>query len=563
MGVINNLKDEFNKKKLHIRYNNKFKKLGIKYFFGDYIIQRYDSYDATDILELIKVSSNKREFQKNIINYTTENKVNFYNKSLLIGNLVGVYNFYNYFGKFDKNEMFINNFDIKNKEVLLPILRKNFFEYVMNNNEVKNYFYTSVDGVRNFVDELNKDEIEKFFDDVILGKNLDKNDYDKAKQVHRYIFTIVSRYKLNDIVNNFDFVKSDLNNNSNEVLDDRREKYDEYKLSTEQVSKINNIKRLEENLIKINNVDSKKLLERLHQIDNYYNNIDEVEDIYLEYEILFREDLINHLYVPTLSETIIDDFRNVKPQLLHNFLRNPENLREKLETKIKEKIISERINGDSKYELTEIEMENFKKQCQLLDVEMNQAKVNYSFDSSVGRYSDASGFGEYISDTSNQLACSIYSEDYFNVYRSEMLGIGFNVEGLVPEAIVLSSPSYVTTNKGLNNLEYDENDEFNEMSACYEDLKKNDGASEIILFRRNVDYDTKASYIFVAYDIERDENYEDLIIKSRKLAKDNDMKLVMYDLYKIRESYKKYDELLNIESDNRDYLIEQSSHKKR
>ena len=373
----------------------------------------------------------------------------------------------------------------------------------------------------------------------------------------------MSKYKLNDIINNFDFIKSDLDINSNKELDDRRGKYDEYKLSREQVSKINNIKKLEGNLIKINNVDSKKLLESLHQIDNYYNNIDEVEDIYLEYEILFREALINHLYMPTLSETIIDDFRNVKPQLLHSFLRDPKNLRRKLEAKIKEKIISERINVDLNDELTEIEMENFKKQCQLLDVQMNQAKVNYSFDSSAGRYSDALGFVEYISDTSNQIACSIYSEDYFNVYRSEMLGIGFNADGLIPEAIVLSSSSYMTTNKGLNNLEYDENDEFNKMSVCYEDLKKNDGASEIILFRRNIDYDTKASYIFVAYDIEHDENYEDLIINARKLAKDNDMKLVMYDLYKIRESYKKYDEVLNIESENKDDLVEELSPKKR
>ena len=32
---------------------------------------------------------------------------------------------------------------------------------------------------------------------------------------------------------------------------------------------------------------------------------------------------------------------------------------------------------------------------------------------------------------------------------------------------------------------------------------------------------------------------------AKKLAKDNDMKLVIYDLYKIIESYKKYNEVLN------------------
>ena len=121
-----------------------------------------------------------------------------------------------------------------------------------------------------------------------------------------------------------------------------------------------------------------------------------------------------------------------------------------------------------------------------------------------------------------------------------MIGIGFNRDGLLPEAIALSSPSYLTTNKGLNNLEYDLKNEFSLTSACYDDLIKNDGKSEVVLFRRNLDYDTKASYIFVAFNSENDKEYQKLINKGRELAEKNHMKLVMYDLVKIRESHKEF-----------------------
>ena len=88
-----------------------------------------------------------------------------------------------------------------------------------------------------------------------------------------------------------------------------------------------------------------------------------------------------------------------------------------------------------------------------------------------------------------------------NAYkRVGLIGIGFNKEGLTPEAIALSSSSYLTTNMGLNNIEYNENKEFDRMSAPYEELKENDGKSEVVMFRRNMDYDTKASYIFCTID---------------------------------------------------------------
>ena len=134
-----------------------------------------------------------------------------------------------------------------------------------------------------------------------------------------------------------------------------------------------------------------------------------------------------------------------------------------------------------------------------LEIELNQTQTNYSFPSSVQMYSDRSGFNWYRTDTSNQIAASVYSEKFFWSHRtSEMIGIGFDENGLMPEAIALLSPSYLTTNKGMYNLEYKGHKEFEVMSADYDDLIENDGDSEVVLFRRGMEYDTKASYVFVA-----------------------------------------------------------------
>lgn len=120
------------------------------------------------------------------------------------------------------------------------------------------------------------------------------------------------------------------------------------------------------------------------------------------------------------------------------------------------------------------------------------------------------------------------------------MGIGFNQEGLNPEAIVLSSKNYLTTNKGLNHLEYCQKNEFDLMSSNYYELVENDGKSEVVLFRRNIDYDTKASYIFLTIDTSNLTKCEEVIKDARELAAKSKMKLVIYDLKKIVSSYEYY-----------------------
>ena len=89
------------------------------------------------------------------------------------------------------------------------------------------------------------------------------------------------------------------------------------------------------------------------------------------------------------------------------------------------------------------------------------------------------------------------------------------------------------------------------MSSTYSELEKNDGKSEIILFRRNMDYDTKASYLFLTIDSSQREKSEFYLKKASEMAEKNRMKLVVYDLYKIRNSYVTYlEEEAKLEMDN-------------
>ena len=63
-----------------------------------------------------------------------------------------------------------------------------------------------------------------------------------------------------------------------------------------------------------------------------------------------------------------------------------------------------------------------------------------------------------------------------------------------------------------------------------------------MLFRRNIDSDTKASYLFVIISSEEihKEKSEKVLEEAIMIANKNNLKLVIYDIYKIRKSYEEY-----------------------
>ena len=543
LAVIDDSKDFLKKMAYNIMYGRKFKKLNIDKKLSDSLIyRRKDSY-AKDILNLINKSKNREEFSTNIIDYLKLKGRNAYANSLLIGNVTGKYYFYKFY--LDSLEGLNLDAFSKDNEDLIKDLKSHFVEYIVSNNERKNTFaeriQTGKSLMRDLSQDLNKEEVIKDFDRVLNGENTNDN-YTKHEVVSKYLMKTIGVYTKEDIKENFDFVLYDIDRGDKNDVDERRRKYFLHSnLSDNQLRKIDEAKVLKLRLQKINGEVSEQLISRLNNIENNLDeNITELEEIYSDYEVLSREDLIEHLFVPQNDITIVENVSDLKPQLIHQFIRDPKKFRKLEIEKIKEKIIKERFDKNDSQELTEDEQERLNELMNRVDENLNQYKVNYSTDSKGKKYTDASGFDEYMSDTSNQISASVFEGKEFVVSSHVgIVGVDFNEETLTTDAIAISSNSYKTTNKGLNNLEYNEENEFEEMSSTFSELIKSKGRSEIVMHRRGMDFDTKASYIFATINSSNKKETAKIMNEIEQIRKKEGLKVVIYDKYKIRESMEK------------------------
>ena len=556
LAVIDDSKDFLKKIAYNIMYGRKFKKLNIDKKLSDSLIyRRKDSY-AKDILNLINKSKNRDEFSTNIIDYLKLKGRNAYANSLLIGNVTGKYNFNNFYYDSVK-ELNLDAFT-KDNEDLIEDLKSHFVEYIVSNNEHKNTFAERIQAgnslMRDLSQDLNKEEVIKDFDRVLNGENTN-DEHTKPEVISNYLMKTIGVYTKEDIKENFDFVLYDIDRGDKNDVDERRRKYFLHSnLSDNQLRKIDEAKVLKLRLQKINGEVSEQLISRLNNIENNLDeNITELEEIYSDYEVLSREDLIEHLFVPQNDITIVENVSDLKPQLIHQFIRDPKKFRKLEIEKIKEKIIKERFDKNDSQELTEDEQERLNELMNRVDENLNQYKVNYSTDSKGKKYTDASGFDEYMSDTSNQISASVFEGKEFVVSSHVgIVGVGFNEETLTTDAIAISSNSYKTTNKGLNNLEYNEENEFEEMSSTFSELIKSKGRSEIVMHRRGMDFDTKASYIFATINSSNKEQTAGIMNEIEQIRKKEGLKVVIYDKYKIRESMEKDRQLQDKEDKEKD-----------
>ena len=556
LDVIDDSKDFLKKIAYNIMYGRKFKKLNIDKKLSDSLIyRRKDSY-AKDILNLINKSKNRDEFSTNIIDYLKLKGRNAYANSLLIGNVTGKYYFYKFY--LDSLEGLNLDAFSKDNEDLIKDLKSHFVEYIVSNNERKNTFAERVQAgksmMKDLSQDLNKEELIKDFDRVLNGENTNDN-YTKHGVVSKYLMKTIGVYTKEDIKENFDFVLYDIDRGDKNDIDERRRKYFLHSnLSDNQLRKIDEAKVLKLRLQKINGEVSEQLISRLNNIENNLDeNITELEEIYSDYEVLSREDLIEHLFVPQNDITIVENVSDLKPQLIHQFIRDPKKFRKLEIEKIKEKIIKERFDKNDSQELTEDEQERLNELMNRVDENLNQYKVNYSTDSKGKKYTDASGVDEYMSDTSNQISASVFEGKEFVISSHVgIVGVGFNEETLTTDAIAISSNSYKTTNKGINNLEYNEENEFEEMSSTFSELIKSKGRSEIVMHRRGMDFDTKASYIFATIDSSNKEQAAKIMDEIEQIRKKEGLKVVIYDKYKIKESMEKDRQLQDKEEKEKD-----------
>ena len=424
----------------------------------------------------------------------------------------------------------------------MQILRAHFPEYIVNNNERKNTFARTIKSENNTFRDLSSDtsaeELIEDFDKILSGQPVENGNLKKRK-IAEYLLNVLGTYTREDITERFGFILYDIDSHDSEDLDKRRQRYIEQAgLSNNQRDRIKDLRLLIKRLQSIGNDSARSLIERIQTIQNDLpGNIEELDDIYLDYEQLFREDLVNRLYLPKSDFTIIEDFRDVKPQLVHQFIRSMDQFRNTQIEELKKKIIAERADQNNSEELTPEEKERLKKMLQGLEAEFDPYKVNYSVQNPNMVYSDQLGFTFYKSDTSNQISASVLTlKNFLHISRNVILGIGFNRESLEPSAIAISSNQYQTTNKGVNNIEVHGGEDFFDTSAPIGELITA-GRTEVVMHRRGEDFDTKAGYILVLIDSSKEENAKAVLEMAREIGKEEGLKVVALDTYKITNSY--------------------------
>lgn len=90
------------------------------------------------------------------------------------------------------------------------------------------------------------------------------------------------------------------------------------------------------------------------------------------------------------------------------------------------------------------------------------------------------------------------------------------------------------------------------MSSTFSELIKSKGRSEIVMHRRGMDFDTKASYIFTTINSSNKKETAKIMDEIEQIRKKEGLKVVIYDKYKIKESMEKDRQLQDKEEKDKD-----------
>ena len=274
----------------------------------------------------------------------------------------------------------------------------------------------------------------------------------------------------------------------------------------------------------------------------------EINDMYLEYEIANRQQLIDKVYDPTeenKSEIVITDLSQMgEGALLHFF--NPGKKPEKEDSYLK--LVKQRIEQRSgkNYIGEEEELKIAKKQYEVMS---NNMVTNYTVPftgdtvGQVGTFED-----RYISSVENQISALVATPEQMmkGIGIRGKLALGFSKKTLSPEMIALLAAKNVYANKGINFIE-SEND-FEDFSVPYSELlggNSNEKGNEVVLFR-NTDISTlKPAYVLYIATEKLDSNKEkEELDNIRNMMRDIglDVPLCILDTYTIKEKQKQIEE---------------------
>lgn len=310
----------------------------------------------------------------------------------------------------------------------------------------------------------------------------------------------------------------------------------------ETMQKYNNLETLKQRCNKLPGGENIKLkIEEIQKMEytdifTYSNRIkSEIRDIYLEYEMINRQDIINNAYLPKMfgkKDVIIDDISKLREgAILHFFgiyqnVFSFDNYIYKLEKE---------YGRDLSFE----EKESARK---IFECKSNKFIPNMSIDMrAIGQSDD----GElYNVNTSNQLSCMLIT--FENILKMKgtrgNLALGFARNTLSPELIATISNKNIHSNKNIDYIETE--DDFKEFSCDFEELLNlddNEENTEMVMFR-NTDLATlQPSYVLYIsyrylYSEEEKRNIE--IYKEKMKEAGLNVPFVIFDTYTINKKIK-------------------------
>ena len=432
-----------------------------------------------------------------------------------------------------------NNIREKDIDIIYERYKGVLFDYISNNNFVKNNFNNYSGPIEHVVADytipFTIEDLDRYYKNLFVSVSGDSKEANNIRHNQNVLadllFRIMVVYDKETLLKESDLVSFELSRgyfeqyyldieNGVEIPDiaSRRAIFDKEKDFPPNILFV--LKDIELLRMRINGLNDEKKNYYLEQLSfipflNDSNSVVSVINNCLEYyEYTYRKEIIDNLgYIS--DEVEITDFKDLKPLMVHIIIRDP----------------LQRF-------LPEIENKNgIKKRSKeyLIDVLLNPFVTEKSVKMKTIHTSKYKRNRWYQSDTSDQLSVSIFAPFYL-LGLDSCIGVGFDSGSLSVDNIALSSNTYITTNKGLDNIEILPSKRFNVLSSPWSELSKYP-KTELILFRDKNGCQLRAVYVFVALDGKNIKKDKELLERAQKYAFGNRLPLRIFRLDLLKKSY--------------------------
>lgn len=426
-------------------------------------------------------------------------------------------------------------------------------DYISSHNTIKNYLYPSSNkDIADFTKPFDQVMLHGIFDEVRGAKSQNEN-YSIITTGQTFTYEVLvpfmTLYSPEDLEKRRDLIEFEIKSGYFEKyyknlekgiplpsLEEREKVLNtEKNLTPSQIKLFNEAHILQNKISLLKNEKAKETLLGVLETSIKSKDYAKLEKVHEYYQKTYKEEIVRALYSPKEQGlTVLEDYDDLKTIMIHSFFRNPESILERYEKQLRTEITSARKTDKDNPNLSPLEQKIFDGKMKKAREQLaNQVVTDKTFNLD-SIYSDASNIHQYKSNTSNQLSVSVVSPEYI-LRCGSSIGIGFDQKGVASENILVSSPIYLTTNKGVNNIELP-GSKLEFASATLSEMEQA-STNEIVLARNGENFSTKPSYIFVSIAGKSPEKDKELLERGKKLAKENNLPLVIINIPKLVQSY--------------------------